>query len=264
MEGVDIPPNIQAAIDRSREMRRELRSRRRRTAAAIAGLSLATAIPLSLSFANFSADDVLEAAVSKAQSLADMLDKRSPGERTAAQLTKNRQARALPKIRVAPSPKPAEVALANILLGPPEPLPVELAAAPVAVSTTPAALAIVSPPGGGSVVIPPGGGGIILPPGGGPGGTNPGTPPIVAPPGDTPPPGDKPPVVTPPGNTPPPDQPPPIVTPPGDTPPGDTTPPDHPTPPPVPEPATWAMMLVGFGLIGWRIRYAPRGKPAAA
>jgi hypothetical protein len=31
----------------------------------------------------------------------------------------------------------------------------------------------------------------------------------------------------------------------------------------VPEPATWAMMLLGFGLIGWRVRHAPRCTLAA-
>ena len=65
-----------------------MRSRRRRTAAIIAGLCLATAVPLSLSFADFTAGDMVQAAVAKAQSLVDLLDKRSPGQRTAAQLTK--------------------------------------------------------------------------------------------------------------------------------------------------------------------------------
>ena len=200
-------------------------------AAAVAGLCLVTAIPLSLSFTDFSTGDVLQAAVSKAQSLADMLGKRSPGERTAAQLTKTKHARVLAKVR--PAPKPPETALAKILMGPPSALPVELAAAPLSVeSAPPQPLAnIVAPPGGSSIIIPPGGGGTIVPPGGGgPGG--PGGPPS-----------DKPPVVTPPGQP---------------------NPPDHPNPPPVPEPATWAMMLVGFCLIGWRIRHAPRANPAAA
>ena len=237
MDGVEIPPNIKAAIRRSRAARRALRSRRRRRAAAVAGLCLLTAVPLSLSFTDLSAGDVLEAAVSKAQSLTDMLGKRSPGERTSAQLTKTKHARVLAKAR--PALKPAEVALATILMGPPQKLPVELAAAPLDIESAPPPLAtIVTPPPGGTIIIPPGGGG------GGPGVTPPGSPPTVTPPGggDTPP-GDKPPIVTPPGQP---------------------TPPDHPTPPPVPEPATWAMMLVGFGLIGWRIRYAPRASLAAA
>lgn len=44
-------------------------------------------------------------------------------------------------------------------------------------------------------------------------------------------------------------------TPPGGTPETPVVPPDTPTPPPaVPEPGTWALMLLGFGLIGWRVR----------
>ena len=200
-------------------------------AAAVAGLCLVTAVPLSLSITDFSTGDVLEAAVSKVQSLADMLGKRSPGERTAAQLTKTKHARALAKRRVGPrqAPPPSETALAKILMGPPGPLPVEATAAPVAaIATSPTLAMIVAPPGGGTIVTPPGGGG--------PGGTPPGSPPIVTPPG---------------GGTPPGQPTPPIVTPPGQQ-------------SPVPEPATWAMMLVGFGVIGWRIRHAPRGKLAAA
>jgi len=236
MDGVEIPPNIKAAIRRSRAARRALHSRRRRMAAAVAGLCLVTAIPLSLTFTDFSTGDVLEAAVSKAQSLADMLGKRSPGERTAAQLTKTKHARVLAKGR--PAPKPAETALAKILMGPPGPLPVELAAAPLPIESAPPPLAtILAPPAGGSVIIPPGGGGTIVPPGGG----GPGGPLGGGGPGSPPP--NKPPIVTPPGQP---------------------TPPDHPNPPPVPEPATWAMMLVGFGLIGWRVRHAPRTKLAAA
>lgn len=223
MDGVEIPSNIKAAIRRSRAVRGELRARRRRTAAIIAGLSLAVAVPLSLTFSDFGAGDVLEAAVAKAQSLADMLDKRSPGERTSAQLTKTKRARALAKLRVAPrqAPAPPETTLAKILMGPPEPLPVELAAAPLPLIASPTLPGgITMPPGGGGpVIVPPGGGGtVVTPPGGG---TLPGQP--------------TPPIVTPPGQ-----------------------------PSPVPEPATWAMMLLGFGLIGWRIRKATRGRFAAA
>ena len=40
--------------------------------------------------------------------------------------------------------------------------------------------------------------------------------------------------------------------------PGTQQPPVIVPPPAVPEPQTWAMMLLGFGLIGWQIR---RGRP---
>lgn len=223
MDGVDIPPNLKAAISRSRAARRALRRRRHRTVTALACLCLATAVPLTLSFADFTASDVLEAAVAKAQSLSDLLDKRSPGERTAAQLTKTKHARALAKQRTAPKQvvPPPDAPLVSILMGPPEPLPVELAAAPFVPGPPPVLGAIIAPPsGGGSIVSPPGGGGTV-----------------IAPPG-------------------------------GDTPqsnPKDTHEPVIETPPPaVPEPATWAMMLLGFGLIGWRTRYAQRNRLAAA
>ena len=68
-------------------------------------------------------------------------------------------------------------------------------------------------------------------------------------------------VLVPPGNTPPPHggpQPPPVVTPPGNTPPPVITPPVIPPPPPVapsvPEPASWALMLVGVGALGAMLR----------
>jgi hypothetical protein len=82
--------------------------------------------------------------------------------------------------------------------------------------------AIVNPPSGGSAVTPPGG---SSPPGGG-GGT-------VSPPGG--------------GG--------PVTLP--------TSEPREPLTPPsaVPEPGTWALMLLGFGLVGWRIRRAKGGNP---
>jgi hypothetical protein len=66
------------------------------------------------------------------------------------------------------------------------------------------------------------------------------------------------------GGGPPPDSPPGgsccgVVVPPS-TPETPQTPPDNP-PPAVPEPNTWALMLLGFGLIGWAVR---RNMPAAA
>ena len=113
------------------------------------------------------------------------------------------------------------------------------------------------------------------PPIGGPGGPPPvTTPPVTTPPVVTPPvvtpPVVTPPVVTPPA--PPPDMPPPVVTPvtlPPDTPPGSPppdSPPDTPLPPPppappsapVPEPAAWAMLLVGFFALGAALRRRSR------
>lgn len=82
--------------------------------------------------------------------------------------------------------------------------------------------------------------------------TPPAQPPVVTPPGQPP--------VTPPGQPPvlPPGQPPPIVTPPVVTPPVVTppvvTPPVVTPPGGIPEPATWAMLIVGFFGVGTALR----------
>ena len=213
MKRVGLPPNIAAAIRRSQDARAALRTRRRRMAALAACLCAAAAMPVSLAFTDFGPSGMVEAAVAKAQSLVDLLEQRSPGERTEAQLTKTKRkhaalAKTRPPVRkpVAPpvaSPlTPMEVELASIVLPQPELIPAPVGQ--VAIAPPPTLGAIVSPPGGGSIVTPPGGGG--------------------GPPANNPPPQPGEPV---------------IVT------------------PPVPEPATWAMMLLGFGLIGWRVRRRP-------
>jgi hypothetical protein len=221
MERVGLPPNIAAAIRRSQDARAALRARRRRVTAVAVALCAAAAAPVSLSLADFGSGGMVEAAVAKAQSLVDLLEQRSPGRRTEAQLTKTKRKQAAlaqtrPPVRkpVAPpiaSPlTPMEVELASIVLPPPELIPAPVGQ--VAIAPPPTLGAIVSPPGGGSIVTPPGGGG--------------------GPPATIPTPQPHEPV---------------IVT------------------PPVPEPATWAMMLLGFGLIGWRIRgTAPRRQAQTA
>ena len=158
-----------------------------------------------------------------AKSFLAMMADRSPGERTKAELTKSKQ-------RAAPEPK--ERALGKITkpeppkefieaIAPSTPKIVEPSQfAPALADLGP--LLIPQPPGGG--------GGIVIPPQAPPGGGG-GTPPPQEPP---------------PGN-PPPQEPPPPPPPP---------PPEHPPehPPVVPEPATWASMLLGFGLTGLMIR----------
>jgi hypothetical protein len=210
MEGVDIPPNIAAAIRRSREARKALRARRRRTAIVIAALCVAAAAPISLSFADLGAGDMVQAAANRAQSLVDMLNARSPGQRTEAQLTKTQRkqmalAKMHPPVRNHPVAPPSAHELANILLGPPPAAPVQVAAMPPI--APPTLGAIMGPPPGNSLIVTPGGGG-----GGTPGGSTPASNPTPQP---------REPVIV---------------------------------PPAVPEPATWLMMLLGFGLIGWRLR----------
>ena len=155
-------------------------------------------------------------------SVASLFDSRSPGERAAGVLAnmKHRKApalhqRALPKVRKNPVNP-----LAGIVGAVPTP-PVE--APPIAppldkvLSGAPSGPVAISPPPGGTIGGPGGGGfpGVFVPGGGG-GGV------IIPPPAVNPP-------VTPP-----------VVTP--------------PTTSGVPEPSTWAMMLLGFLLIGTAAR----------
>ena len=233
MERVETPPSIAAAIRRSKEARAALRSRRRRTAAIIAGLCLATAVPLALSFADSSAGDMVQAAVAKAHSLADLLDRRSPGQRTTAQLTKSKhQQVALAKMRPALR-KPSVDAFVPLTSTPTEVASLVMPATPV-VPTALGQIDIGPPPSIGTIVALPGGGVIVAPPGAGGGDTPGGGPPVINPTEA------REPVIVPP----------PVINP------TETREPVIVTSP-VPEPATWLTMLLGFGLIGWQIR---RGK----
>jgi len=215
---VETGPNIRRAIQRSQLARNAFNRRRRRTAIVFSALIAAT-IPASLAILGVGSSDMARAAESGAKSLAELLGQRSPGERTQAELTKMKKTRALAKVRHAaatPAVKgPSPLTLARILLPPVEDLPVDLGN-PMVTAQAPQPLSFyVSPPPGA------GGGGIVVtPPGPGGGGT--------------------------------------VVTPPGEKPPGDIFPP-RPSelvvpPPAVPEPGTWAMMLLGFGLMGWSLR----------
>ena len=178
--------------------------------AAVACLATIVGLPLAWSFAE-PAQAVVEAAVSKAEDLADLLNQRSPGERTQEQLTKHARAatKAEPQrkpIQPAVHPPGVEVPSATALIDllQPQPVPVEVAAAdlPPALAGTPTLGAILgSTPG----FTPPGTGG-----GGGGGGS------VSFP-------SFEPREVVPPVSA-------------------------------VPEPGTWAMMLLGFGLVAWRIR----------
>ena len=209
-------PNIEAAIRRSRGARAKRQSRRRRWYA-IAAVSATLGGAGIVSLNALTGNDMLHAAVARAQSLSELFNERSPGERTSAQLTKTKHARALAKSRPHVAVPPAQShELARILMPPRADVPLELA------PPFPTASLILPPPvsgfmapgsgGGGAIVSQPGGGAIIAPPGGG--------------------------GITPPG---------------GGT---EVTPnePREPVPSAVPEPSTWALMLLGFGLVGWRSR----------
>ena len=221
MYGVETQPDIDRAIRRSRSVRAAMRSRRRRSVALAACLSLGAAGISTLSLVGMTGDDIVHAAVSQAKSLAELLNGRSPGGRTQGELTKTKHARSLAKSRIAarhpakkqiPGPLvPATanlVGLAPILAAPP---PV----APVNIAQSFPQIPIGAPPTLGVIV-----------------GSLPGA--DLGPPA-----GDKP-----------------VSFP--STEPKDVVPPVT----PLPEPGTWATMLLGFAFIGWRVRYGRKAGPS--
>jgi len=244
MEHANFRPDLQRAIERSRAAR-AARNRRRRGFILLACASILVGGGTAFSIAGFNAGDAVEAAVSNANTFAQLLSQRSPGSRTSAELTKTKRVqRALPKVRVAAPLKkkveplvPTAVELAKVLLPPPVPAEVIPPLAMIDAGPPPTLGGIVGPPGGTSFpspgggvnLAPPGGGSTINPPGGG--------------------------TTTPPGGG-------------GDTPGETVTPPTEDTPvsfpkdepketvpvTPLPEPGTWATMLLGFALIGWQVR----------
>lgn len=128
----------------------------------------------------------------------------------------------LTKTKKAAAPAPQQRALGKITKPEPPKEFLEAIAPPAPKLEEPTQFAPVISGLGPLLVTPPpgGGGGIVIPPSAPPGGG-----------GGTPPPTENPP----------PENPPPV-----------TPPPEH--PPAVPEPGTWATMLLGFGLTGWMIR----------
>ena len=214
MNRAHLQPDVAGAIRRSSKARAALRSRRRKVAALTAMLAIALAGAGTWSIGEITGNDVVEAAVAKVGSVADMLGQRSPGERTKAQLTKTKHARLLSKqAKPAISPKASMTDLARLLdVAPPAPLPVNVGVPPLQIAMATPSLGDI----------------IVQPPAAGSPGTPPGAPPVVLPPGGS-------------------------------------TPISVPTPQPrslvlvpsaVPEPSTWATMLLGFALIGWTVRRA--------
>ena len=216
MDRAHSEPDIARAVQRSRRSRAAMRARRRRSALLAGLVAAALAGAGTWSIGALTGNDMVEAAVNQAKSLGDLLEGRSPGERTQGQLTKTKHRHALAKMRPAPRPrtdetippKVAMVDLARLLESPP--------AAPLVAEAPPSLPPFdLTPPSIGTIVTPPPG---ELPPGSPPGGS---------------PPGGSPPGTIPPGT------PPTVIV---------------PVPSAVPEPKTWATMLIGFALMGWRVR----------
>ena len=196
----------------------QARANRRRIALASAA-ALSIALGTAFSVATFTGVDLASAAVQRAKTFSDLLNARSPGERTEGQLSNTKHRHAILAERDA-EPVDIKQPLKNFAeaLLPTAPPTVTIDASPqvpeFALQLPPPPV-FFTPPGGG--IITPSGGGVVTPPGGG-----------TTPPGG-------------PGG--PPNQPP--LNPP---------PPPTPPPPPLPEPGTWMMMILGFGMVGLALR----------
>ena len=210
---MDNRASISQAIARSGRARRALQKRRRRVALA-SGVGTAAAVALSLSLLGVTGNDLANAAAAQAKSLSELLNGRSPGERTAAQLTKTKHSKQrvfalAPPDRFPAAPpitrNPGHGDITQLLSAPPPPIDV----------VPPIAFASADVPTLAEIV---GGGGL------GPGAT-----------GGSPGGG---------GST---------VSFPRSEPHQPVTPVSA-----VPEPGTWATMLLGFGLLGWRLRRRPQ------
>jgi len=216
-----------SASSRARREQRQAARQRRRLMGGGAALAVLIAAPLAITA--YMGVDPGFPGIDAAKSFMALLEDRSPGDRTAAELTKTKkkaapEQRALGKVSKPETPPEFEEALA-----PPAPA-VETPPFPVALAGLGPLVEIPAPPpgGGGFVTTSTGGGGG----GGGGGGTE--NPPTENPPTENPP----------------------------TNPPGEPTPTDN--PPVVPEPATWASMLLGFGITGWVMRRRRRRDTAAS
>jgi hypothetical protein len=216
MDDAHLDPDIARAVRRSRSSRAAMRARRRRSALLIALIAAALAGAGIWSIGVLTGNDLVQAAVNEGKSLAELLGGRSPGERTHGQLTKTKHRHALAKMRAGPRPRTDQAIDRKVAM-------VDLARLLESPPATPS-IAEAPPSFAPFDLTPPTIGTIVMPP---PGELPPGSPPGGSPPGGSPP---------------------------GGTPPG--TPPKIivPMPSAVPEPGTWATMLVGFALIGWRVR----------
>ena len=177
--------------------------------------SVALGIPLAWSIAADPATDMVSAAIRQAQDLTDLLSQRSPGARTAAELTKTKHARVA--ARVLTLPKAATPA------GQPSAPGIGTTADLIDLLQPPLAPVGLTPPGPQAPFAPPSSLATIL----------------ASAPGTS------------------------TFTPPGEN----NGPVSFPTAEPrevvpatsaVPEPGTWAMMLMGFAFIGWRVRTRKR------
>lgn len=161
--------SVSRAIRRSRAFRARIERRRRRSITLATTLSLSVALGGAFSLASFAGVDLADAAVSRAESLIDLMDQRSPGARTEGELTKTKHKKEAVADRELPK------SLADVLAPPAPglvPVDIEVPAPVIEVASTTPPGEILSPP---TVVTPPHGG-DTPPPG------PPNTPPLPPPP----------------------------------------------------------------------------------
>ena len=206
------------ASGRARRAKR-VAAQRRRGMLLSGAIAFTAVLAAPLSVASYLGVESSIPGIAAAKSFMAMMSERSPGDRTKAELSRTKQ-------RTVPAPK--QRALGKITPPPPQkefveaiapPPPKVAESVPVAMAPTTLGPLIVGPSTPGGVIIP-----TSSPIPGGTGGPTP--------------PGTEEPTPTNPTEPPPP--------------PGDDEPP--PTPPVVPEPGTWATMLLGFGLTGLMMR----------
>lgn len=177
---IQVRHDTRVVIDRMRRHRRSIVQRRRRQRVLASVGALALALSAAAGVAGLTDTDLRGAAADRALSFMDLMQQRSPGARTAAQLNKVRPVqRALAEHRPEATWLPAN--LVKALAPPIAPLvPVDLG--PPAIpqlalfATPPASPFLVPPPGGGTSDCCGGGGGGK---GGGGGGTETTTPTII-------------------------------------------------------------------------------------
>jgi len=204
---------------RGRARRAKRVAARRRRQVLLSGVIAFTAIIAApLSVASYLGVETSIPGIETAKSFMAMMSERSPGDRTKAELTRTKQ-------RKVAAATPKQRALGKITPPPPPKEFVEAIAPPAPKIAEGVPLAMAPTTLGPLLITPSTPGGILIPPSAPPpGGTGGPTPPGAEEPSPT-------------------EQPPP---------PGDDVPPA--TPPVVPEPETWATMLLGFGLTGLMMR----------
>lgn len=182
--------NFETTIRHMRRKRRSIVEKRRRNRQLLAAAgALLFAAGTATTVASFTGTDLAGAAVVRAQSLVDLIAKRSPGGRTEAQLTKTKH-HALAERDAAPPVPQVPANLAEVIAPPAQAIvPVDLGP-PLQLGfleAPPLPTLFMPPPGGPPNVPPPGGGG-----GGccsGPPSSPPDTPPNTPPPPPVPEPG---------------------------------------------------------------------------